>query len=130
MSVGVVVVSHSQSLANGLVELISQANPEVRVASAGGTDDGDLGTSAMKIKEQIESIHTSDGVVVLFDIGSAKMNADLALELLGSPENVVIADAPFVEGAYVAVVEAGMGKSVQEVQEAAEKTRLTKKINP
>lgn len=128
MSVGVVVVSHSKALANGLLELISQAQPEVKAAAAGGTDDGVLGTSALKIHTQIESANSGDGVVVLFDIGSAKMNADLAIEMLGSPNNVVIADAPLVEGAYVAVVEAGMGKSVEEVKKAAEHTRAAKKF--
>lgn len=129
MSVGVVVISHSKNLADGLLELIAQAQPEVNVAAAGGTDNGELGTSALKIKEQIESVLSSEGVVVLFDIGSAKMNADLALDLLGNPKNVVIADAPLVEGAYVAVVEAGMGKPVEDVKKAAEKTRATKKIH-
>lgn len=130
MSVGIVIISHSENLANGLLELLEQAQPEVKVGAAGGTDEGELGTSPMKIKSQMESVDDGEGVVVLFDIGSAKMNADLAIEMLGSPENVLIADAPFVEGAYVAVIEAGMGKTVQAVKKAAEDTRMTKKINP
>ncbi|MFC4618719.1 dihydroxyacetone kinase phosphoryl donor subunit DhaM [Camelliibacillus cellulosilyticus] len=124
MSVGIVIISHSADITKGLQALIKQAIPDVKLAIAGGTDDNDIGTSAMKIMAQIETVHSEDGVVVLYDLGSAKMNAELAIEMLGSPDNVVIAAAPLVEGAYIAAVEAGLEKSLQEVKEAAEKAYL------
>jgi len=68
-------------------------------------------------------------VVILFDLGSALINAELALEMLGEDKAVRIADAPLVEGAYAAVVEAGMGSSLEEVVQSAEKAKNLKKIN-
>jgi len=49
-------------------------------------------------------------VVLLYDLGSAKMKAEIAIELAESIE-VKLVEAPLVEGSYVAVVEASMGKA-------------------
>lgn len=123
--VGIVIISHSEKLAEGIKELVSQTNQNnVPVISAGGTDDHEVGTSIEKITKAIEAADNGKGAVVLFDLGSALMNAELALEMLAnSEENVRIADAPLVEGTYVAVVESGMGRSLDEVQQAAEKAK-------
>jgi dihydroxyacetone kinase phosphotransfer subunit len=128
MSVGIVVISHSDEIASGLKKLLQQANDEVPIAACGGTDDGNLGTHAPAIKEAIDKVNAGEGVVLLFDIGSARMNAELAVEMSGNPENMVIADAPLIEGSYAAVVEAGMGKTVSEVGQAAEKARSARKV--
>ncbi|WP_252311528.1 dihydroxyacetone kinase phosphoryl donor subunit DhaM [Sinobaca sp. H24] len=123
--VSTVVVSHSRQLAEGVVELINQTKQEdVIVVAAGGTEDGEIGTSPDLISEALKKADSQAGTVVLFDLGSALMNTEMALDMLDELEGeVVIADAPIVEGAYVAVVEAGMGKTLQEVQESVEKAK-------
>jgi PTS hybrid protein len=43
--VGLVLISHSYDLAYGLKKIASQAEPDVPIAIAGGTDDNEIGTS-------------------------------------------------------------------------------------
>lgn len=115
--VGVVLVSHSHELVKGLKQLLSQLNPHVPIALAGGTDEEKIGTSVDKIQNAIKSVYSDKGVVVLFDLGSAFINTELAIERLAE-ENITkvhIADAPLVEGAYAAVVESGCGSSLDKV---------------
>lgn len=121
--VGIVLVSHSHKIAEGIKELVAQVFKEVRVIAAGGTDDNEIGTSLEKIQAAVQEADRGDGVVIFFDLGSAMMNAELAIELSGLEESVKIADAPFVEGAYVACLEAGSGKNLNEVLSAAEGAR-------
>jgi dihydroxyacetone kinase phosphotransfer subunit len=128
--VGIVLVSHSREVAVGLKEFLRQVQPSVAVADAGGTESGELGTSAFRIKEAIESVYSEKGVLVLFDIGSARMSAEMALELLGeAAKKVKLADAPLVEGAYAAVVEAGCGSDLDRVRQTAEKAKHWRKLD-
>jgi PTS hybrid protein len=122
MSVGLVIVSHSAQLANGVVELAGQmAQGRIAIAAAGGTADGTLGTSVDKILSALEQVSGPDGILVLLDLGSAVMATEMALETfaLNCQYPVVISPAPLVEGAVVAAVEASIGNSLQEVAEAA-----------
>jgi dihydroxyacetone kinase-like protein len=128
--VGVVIVSHSHELAKGLKKLLSQLSSHVPVAYAGGTDEEELGTSADKIQNAIRSVYSDKGVVVLFDLGSALINTELAIERLAE-ENITkvhIADAPLVEGAYAAVVQSGCGSSLDQVIEVTRKAKSMVKI--
>ncbi len=122
MSVGLVIVSHSAQLANGVVELAGQmAQGRIALAAAGGTADGTLGTSVDKILSALEQVGGPDGILVLLDLGSAVMATEMALETFAQNHQhpVVISPAPLVEGAVVAAVEASIGNSLQEVAEAA-----------
>ncbi|WP_409292736.1 dihydroxyacetone kinase phosphoryl donor subunit DhaM [Peribacillus sp. SCS-37] len=125
-TVGVVFISHSEKIAEGLKDLVSQVVQTVPIEAAGGTDDGEIGTSLEKIQKAIENVYSDSGVILLFDLGSSVMNAELAIELSGL-EHVKIADAPLVEGGYVAAVEAGMGRTLDEVVKAAEEVRMKPK---
>ena len=49
--VGIVVVSHSQKLAEGVVELASLMAPETPMKAAGGMDDGGFGTSFERLQK-------------------------------------------------------------------------------
>ncbi len=120
MSVGLVVVSHSAQLAAGVVELAAQMARDVVLAPAGGTDDGGIGTSLEKVMSALGLAEGGDGVVVLADLGSAVMTAEAALEFMGNPENMVLADAPLVEGAVAAAVAAQSGAALGVVRKAAE----------
>ncbi|PGT84386.1 MULTISPECIES: dihydroxyacetone kinase phosphoryl donor subunit DhaM [Bacillaceae] len=126
--VSLLLISHSYHLVTGLRELLQQVQPDVSIAISGGADGG-IGTNAFDIKEAIESIYTEKGIVILFDLGSALINAELALELLDKNQSKIrLADAPLVEGGFAAVVEAGIGGSLQEVLEAAEGAKQLQKI--
>ncbi|NGQ93778.1 PTS-dependent dihydroxyacetone kinase phosphotransferase subunit DhaM [Brevibacillus sp. SYP-B805] len=128
--VGIVLVSHSYELVRGLERLLRQLNPAVPLAIAGGTEEGEIGTSAYKIKEAIEQVMSRQGAVVLFDLGSALINAELAIEWLpeASRERVRIVDAPLVEGAYAAVVQSGLGGSLAEVAQTAQDAKQMGKL--
>src|SRR5690625_1787649 len=114
--VGIVIVSHSDKIAEGTKELIREVITEVPIVAAGGETDGEIGTSVDKIKAGIESVQEeTDQVVLLFyDLGSAKLNSELAIELIGA-DKIAIVEAPIVEGAYVAAVEANAKKTLEEI---------------
>ena len=120
--VGIVFVSHSERLAEGLVDLARQMAPTVRLEAAGGTDDGRIGTSFDKVTAAIGAADAGAGAVVLCDLGSAIMTADTALEFLDDDQRarVRIADAPLVEGGVAASVAAESGESLDAVVRAAE----------
>ena len=74
--VGIVIVSHSQKLAEGVVDLASLMAPETPMRAAGGMDDGGFGTSFEKINNAIDEIYSDDGVIILMDMGSAVMTTN------------------------------------------------------
>jgi PTS hybrid protein len=101
--VGLVVVSHSAALADGVVAVAAQMAPDVVVVPAGGTSDGGIGTDFDTVVAALERAESGAGVVLLYDLGSARMVAEMAVEVT---ENVLLADAPLVEGAVAAAVAA------------------------
>jgi dihydroxyacetone kinase phosphotransfer subunit len=123
--VGLVLVSHSAGLAAeaaALVRGIAGQGPPVAVA--GGTEDGGLGTSLDLIEAAVRDVDQGDGVLLVPDLGSSVLTARLVAE----PGRVVVADAPFVEGAIAAAVAAGAGASLADVLAAAEEARTFRKL--
>lgn len=125
--VGLVIVSHSSILAEGVVDEVRIMAEGCAVAAAGGTDDGSFGTSYAKIRSAIESVDGGDGVLVLMDMGSAVMTAEMAIEELGR-QDVVLADCPLVEGAVAASVAALCGEDLASVKAKAEASRAERKL--
>ena len=83
--IGVVVVAHSRALAEAAVALAGEmvpADAPLRVAVAAGVDDGGIGTDATAVASAIGAVDGPDGVLVLLDLGSAVLSAELAVELL------------------------------------------------
>lgn len=115
--IGLVVVSHSRQLAEGVAELAGQMAPSVAIVPSGGDGTGGLGTDYVAVGEAIARADSGSGVVVLFDLGSAKMVADMAAE--EAEGSVVVVDAPLVEGAVAAAVRAQGGAGLTEVAAAA-----------
>ena len=118
--IGLVLVSHSARLAEGVAELAAQmAGPDLAIAVAGGLDlpGKPLGTDAALVAQAIERVWSSDGVLVLMDLGSAVLSAELALDLLPHERRagVLLCDAPLVEGAVAAAVAAALGGSLESV---------------
>jgi PTS hybrid protein len=129
--VSLVLVSHSRKLAEGLHEMVAQiAGDRVSVATAGGTEDGRLGTNAFAIADAIRRVDGQQGVLVLLDLGSAALSTELALEELTQDQRsrVFVSNAPFVEGAILAAVEASLGSSLTEVAAAAGRATQMPKV--
>lgn len=128
--IGLVLVSHSAKLAEGLQELIAQMQPEVPVRAAGGAADGSLGTSAEAIHRAIIDLGSPDGVLVLIDLGSAAMSAEIAVEWLDEAQRdrVILSDAPMVEGAVIAAAQAPRARSLAELAEAVQQARRFPKL--
>jgi phosphoenolpyruvate---glycerone phosphotransferase subunit DhaM len=125
--VGVVFVSHSARIAEGLVELARQMAPSAALVAAGGTDDGRIGTSFDLVSSGIAEADSGAGVVVLCDLGSAILTTETALDFLDDEtrERVRIVDAPLVEGGVAAAVAAESGDDLAHVVRAAESARTS-----
>jgi phosphocarrier protein FPr len=116
--VGLVIVSHSAALAGGVVELARQmGGGQVVVEPAGGMADGAIGTDVELVYEAIGRAAGPDGVLVLMDLGSAVMSAEMAVEMVAAEgaTRVVLSEAPLVEGAVAAAARAGAGAPLDEV---------------
>ncbi|MBO0980110.1 phosphoenolpyruvate--protein phosphotransferase [Microbacterium sp. SD291] len=125
--IGIVAVSHSARLGEAALELALQMVPgggvRVQVAAGAGADaEGRpiLGTDAVAVAGAIDELaNDCDGVLVLMDLGSAVLSAELALELRESDVPVRLAPAPFVEGLLAAVVSAAAGGTLDAVADEA-----------
>jgi phosphoenolpyruvate---glycerone phosphotransferase subunit DhaM len=131
VTVGLVIVSHSPKIAEGVVELAGEMAEEVRVLAAGGTDDGEIGTSATKIADAIAAADSGDGVLVLVDLGSAVISTRMAIDELLADElrdRVRISEGPVVEGAVIGAVQASTGSALDEVAKAAARAATLPKV--
>lgn len=123
--IGLVLVSHSSMIADGLREMAAQvADSNVPIATAGGTEDGRLGTSAPRIAAAIRATFEAgaDETLILLDLGSAALSLELALEEFSTADRarLRVSEAPLVEGAILAAVQASIGASLAEVASAAD----------
>ena len=128
--VGIVLVSHSAALAEGTAELAGQiAGGTVIIATAGGTEDGRIGTSIDKVERAVRLADGGAGIVILPDLGSSVLTVRALLaDADDLPGQVAVADAPFVEGAVAATVTAAAGGDVKAVLSAAEEARHARKL--
>ncbi|SDI45674.1 dihydroxyacetone kinase phosphoryl donor subunit DhaM [Natribacillus halophilus] len=117
--VALLLISHVEALAEGARELLQQANPDVGIYACGGLNDGELGTSVDHIEAVMNEIDPEDDILIFYDIGSAKMNAEMVQEI-HEDRNIAISNAPLIEGAYVATVTAGLGSPLLEIKREAE----------
>ena len=113
--VGFVIVSHSSRLAEGVADLAHMMAADVPVIPAGGLKDGSFGTDYDRICEAIAQADTGDGVIMLMDMGSAVMTAEMASEALSGSHTVRLADCPVAEGAVVGAVSSDSGASLDEI---------------
>ena len=99
MAMGMLLVSHVPAIASGLETLIKQVAKDVPITTAGGTSDGQIGTDLDHIQKAINDNPASE-LLVFYDLGSSKMNLDIAEEV--SDKQMHVYDVAFVEGAYAA----------------------------
>ncbi|MDZ8065532.1 MAG: phosphoenolpyruvate--protein phosphotransferase [Nostoc sp. DedQUE08] len=130
-AIAIVIVSHSKQLALGVRELAAQmVQGQVPIAVAAGIEDPEnpLGTDPIQVYEAIASVFSDDGVLVLMDLGSALLSAEMAIEFLpeAQQEKVYLCEAPLVEGAIAAVVAAAAGRDIHQVMAEARGALLAK----
>lgn len=126
---GLLLVSHSRALAQAAVDLIRRTvSDTLPIAAAGGVGEthSEIGTDAIDIQQGIESIAQADGVLVLMDMGSAVLSAEMAKDLLGDSINVQLCSGPLVEGGIAAAVQIQAGSPPAEVVAAAQRSLLPK----
>lgn len=129
--VGIVIVSHSPKVAEGAKELALQMSKQDQpIEAVGGTETGEIGTDPMRIQEAVEKVNQGDGVVLVADLGSAVMSIGVAKEMLEPEvaESVYLANAPLIEGAIAATIEAAMGSPAKKVLQTAQDSRNMDKI--
>ncbi|WP_247004777.1 dihydroxyacetone kinase phosphoryl donor subunit DhaM [Halosolutus gelatinilyticus] len=119
--IGVLVVSHSRKAAEGIGDIAREMGGDARIEAVGGDPDGGIGTSVDDIRDALSRLADgTDGVVVLADLGSAVMNAEIAVEAADEDVECVVVDAPILEGALNAAVAASSpNASLETVERAA-----------
>lgn len=124
--IGLLLVSHSIKITDGIKDLVEEMTQnEVPLVSCGGTDDGRLGTSAEKIVSGMETLSECSHILIFTDIGSSIMSSEIALEMVPEEirEKCTLVDAPIVEGAFIAGVQAMISDDVEEVLAEVEKLK-------
>ncbi|MGX9225770.1 dihydroxyacetone kinase phosphoryl donor subunit DhaM [Streptomyces albus] len=129
--VGIVLVSHSRQVADGVAAMAAglAGVADAPVAGAGGLPDGSLGTSEERITEAARRVDSGAGVALLADLGSAVLTVKTLLaegDVL--PEPTRLLDAPLVEGAVAAVVTSVGGGDLDAVAAAAEEAYTYRKV--
>lgn len=125
--VGLVIISHSRALADGVVELAKMIADDVPIAAAGGLEDGSTGTSFDKISAAAESVYSDDGVIFLMDMGSAVMTAEMVIESMEG-RNIKMADVPIVEGAVSIAADISAGLGIDEIMAGLDEVRNIRKL--
>lgn len=129
--IGIVIVSHSEKLSQGVKEIAEQMNTaRVPVVAAGGTGDGNIGTNPMNIKDAIEQLSDMERILIFADIGSSILSTDCALEMIDEiiKTKTIIVDAPLVEGVITAVIQASISDDIDTIIKVAQETRFLNKI--
>lgn len=115
----IVIISHSKEIAEGTKALLNQMASDVNVIVQGGVD-GKIGTSYDHIQTLINEL--TDDALCFYDIGSAEMNLDLAIEMYEGEQRIEKVEAPIVEGSFTAAVQLSVGSSIEEVLGELNKT--------
>ncbi len=131
--VGIVLISHSRTLAEGVAELArAMGVGKAVVEPAGGDASGGLGTSIDLVERAVTAADGGDGVLLLADLGSSVLTARTFIEDAEDEETVTavvrLADAPLVEGAVAAASMAATGADLDTVHAAAESARDLRKL--
>ena len=130
--VNILIISHSLKIAEGTKELAEEMKQnDLKIEIVGGTADGKLGTDPDQIENNLRTMDSEDGIIVLADLGSAVMSFNMVKEWLPKKmqNKIKLADAPIVEGAVLGAIEASLGKNLEQVLAVIEKKSLINKNN-
>ncbi|MDI9489768.1 MAG: PTS-dependent dihydroxyacetone kinase phosphotransferase subunit DhaM [Clostridiaceae bacterium] len=117
--VGILLVSHVQSLADGVKDLAGLVAPSVPIVAVGGLSDGSAGTDVERIYTSLKEADQGDGVLIFMDLGSAVMSTEMALEI-DPNDNYIMMNSPMVEGAIVAASAIEAGSTLEEAHNLVE----------
>lgn len=120
---GIVIVSHSSQIAQGIYDLIQEVAKDVAITYVGGDGEGGIGTSFESASEAMES-NPAGTLLAFYDLGSAKMNLEVASEF--STKDVEIFDVPVVEGTYTAAALLQAGVDLEAVKAQLAEMTLNK----
>ncbi len=129
--IGIVIVSHNKKLGEEIINLSSEMKGyPFNVINGSGTSGDYYGTDPMIIGEAVKQADAGQGVIILCDLGSAVMNARMAIEFLEPKlqERVKIADAPIVEGALVAMASNDPKTNLEDFLQEIEESRGFSKL--
>ena len=126
--VSLILLSHSRKIVEGVKELAEEMAQDVPIFISGGNNEGGLGSSYELTKDAVEKALGPDGVIILFDLGSSFMTAELVLDELDEKvrERIKIVKAPLVEGAVIAAVQISIGSSLEEVEAVLKEIEMIK----
>ncbi|RCW17834.1 PTS mannose family transporter subunit IIA [Streptococcus gallolyticus] len=122
-STGIVIVSHSKHIAQGVVDLLSEVACDVAITSVGGTEKGEVGTSFERVQEAVEA-NQAHVLLAFYDLGSAKMNLEMARDF--SEKDIIIHNVPIVEGAYTAAALLQAGVGLEEISKQLQELEISK----
>ncbi|MBC3798268.1 PTS-dependent dihydroxyacetone kinase phosphotransferase subunit DhaM [Acetobacterium paludosum] len=128
---GVIIVSHSEKLAEGLRDIAMEMNDgSVEIIAAGGADGGRIGTNTLKIKAAIEALADREHILIFVDLGSSVMSSEAAIDLVDDAiqEKVHIVDSPLVEGVIGGVVQATICNDLDEILATCSESARMKKV--
>lgn len=111
-SVGILLVSHSKHLAQGVVDLVSEVAKDISLAYVGGLEDGRIGTSFDQIQTIVEN-SPCETLLAFYDLGSARMNMEMVADF--SDKTILIQHVPIVEGTYTAAALLQAGAALSEI---------------
>jgi dihydroxyacetone kinase-like protein len=128
--VNILIVSHSANLAKSVYEFVSEMkNGDFEFTYIGGIEGGKhFGTDPSVIKSTIERLTQSSELLLIYDMGSSKMNSEVAINMLddSTKQRVYIANCAFLEGTLTAVV-SNNTKNAKELKELVEsQTKIIK----
>ena len=118
------IISHSKDIAQGVKDLLAQMSPDVTVIAKGGNNEGEIGTSIDTVNEIIDEL--TEDALLFYDIGSAEMNLEMAIDLYEGDYKLYKVDGPIVEGAFLASVSLSTGATLEEAISSIE-SKFSKK---
>ena len=113
------IISHSKDIAQGVKDLLAQMSPDVTVIAKGGNNEGEIGTSIDTVNEIIDEL--TEDALLFYDIGSAEMNLEMAIDLYEGDYKLYKIDGPIVEGAFLASVSLSTGATLEEAISSIER---------
>lgn len=116
--VGLLVVSHSDKIAEGIKDLVEEMIVKpIPFIAVGGTFDKRLGTDPEKILASLERIYSPDGVLILYDFGSSLLSIESAVSLLDTEmqKHIVVFHTPLIDGSLNAAMEISFNKKLGDI---------------
>ena len=127
--VGIVVVSHSNKLAEEIINFVKIFKQDDFPLENGGNVKREVyGTNIENVKNAIIRANNGAGVLVFVDMGSSVFNAVKAIKELDGEVEAKIADAPLVEGIISAVAANFDGIDLEELKIIAEDSKKFAKL--